>query len=301
MVVEEESKVERAMSTFMGTVDKARGENSKAVTSSELFSKDSLPPYERLVSVNLFEPHGEGPPLAAGVYIIPAKSGLGKTTAAIAMAVDITLSKLANAKKADKLREFLGRTRGAITSKEYEALVLELIRMKTNFMKHVVWLSVNEPSTARISVEDLLLNLPTFEEPVIILDSVNDLLEEYSRGFRDPFRSGGWSFSQVEFIAALNAFAEANNKLLLVTLNTDFFPLESMLGRTEGEVYPNIVSNNIKIQARKYGRVEYTRNLHFQFAVARYILDITTDTSKVSKVIHSGPTAFNPPSTLDIS
>jgi hypothetical protein len=254
---------------------------------ANLFAPESKTPIKRETLFHLYShgdkertPAGNGeraePAISPGVYLMPARSGLGKSTFALSCAIDMAIS------KEHDLAPYKGTMASALlqdipstSAEKIDGIANKIIASKASFFKTIAWFNINEPATAPLNVEGLLTTLLNIREQIIIVDSINDSLEEYARAFKEGARSGGWIYSHVEFMSRLNAYAEAYKKVLLVTLNTDFFPLTSMLGRTEGEIYPDITQGKVTYSTRYYGRKQFDRFLRISTAIALKVLEIT--------------------------
>jgi archaellum biogenesis ATPase FlaH len=273
-----EDPMVHAMLAFSGMIDTIRAAHPGYLDSKRYFSANSKPPTQRETYVRIPAVSQALKSLAYGVYMIPAKSGAGKSTAALSLAMAIELFKLfagpASPTK-DKLAALLSQYEALNPGTEQEDVVKTIIKHIGTTFKNVLWLNINEPATVRMNVVGLLNTLMSCKESVVIIDSINDSLEEYARIFKEGARKGGWTYSQLELVSEINAFAEASKKVILITLNTDFFPLESMLGRTEGEVYPDLERGILRLKTRYTGRDSWKYNAEATNALALCMLGIS--------------------------
>ena len=267
------AKILTQMDKFRVLSSTARVQNGQTIAHADAFAKSSFLPYQRKEKFNIAGQYA----LSPGAYTIPAKSGMGKSTAGLAVAVAIAISFAADEDnkypKREEMVELLEDMKRYSTTTKFAELVKIFFEKHSKVLDEVTWMSINEPMTRRITVIDLLAKLGDCASPIILVDSINDILQQYQRIFREPAQQGGWKYSQLEFISSLNDFAESMKKVLIVTLNTDFTGLHTMLGRTEGEIYPLGRESFVEVSSRLKGRVNKKLNLSFTAAIAMSILE----------------------------
>jgi hypothetical protein len=280
-----------AMAKLRKEID-ALGTAAEVMKNGSLFAEDSLPPLKRNVEATLVGKDGFA--LSAGAYVLPNKSGEGKTTSALAVALDISCSMLAavgdmDEDDSDSLNGFAAKDTTyaemrdkPVSSNQAQEYIKYFLRYKKKVFRKICWWSINEPASRRITVKAFIERLIAAEESIILVDSINDSIEEYALLFKDSARKGGWTYSQLDFISVLNSYAEVANKILILTVNTDFFPMESMLGRTEGEIYARKNSTTTSYSTRLYGRKKKQRNTALIDQIALRLLGGSTDPSNVS-------------------
>lgn len=260
-------------------------------------------------------------PIADGAQAFPGQSGGGKSTTILAYAIEIAAARamwkepvtVGETIEKDGMKSSLTafgkkwlQANEDFGTPDFKKSFEKLEKDFGTIFDTIDFVVVNEPRARRMKVIDLLTHLiaksnikteGTNKKEIIIIDSLNDFLAEYSRAYpNDPAQKGGWTFSQLELISMLNAYGEATGKVVLFALNTTFYGLESLIGRTEGEVTPDD-RESINFRSRITGRNEISHKMAVSMWMAHTALSQGIQFAGTSRVLRS-TTAFLPNDTM---
>jgi hypothetical protein len=194
--------------------------------------------------------------LFAGVYVVAAGKGEGKSLFGTTMALHIA--------------ESLVREEMEDEEKKKQPIVWvrdsRITPLADKAYGKIASFNTNEPGTQPVSVNELDAKLIEIRSPIIFIDSFNDTLDELVAYAGDEVpRKGGWFPVQIRVLKHIDTWARISCKCVLITINTDIFPIDGFAGRTEGEILVHAGTPKVDMATRPWGRRAKTIDLRGPF------------------------------------